>query len=302
MAAETFIGNADLNKSGSKSAVPSPSVQPILALLAHPVAANPTQYMIEKAFGYHDLDWRYLTLEVAPHQLADAVRGMRAMGFRGGNVASPHQQAISALLDRTTESAALIGAVNLILREDDCLVGENIEGKGLVESLRGLTEPAGKRILLLGAGQEARSVAVELAAAGAAELRLMDRNAAVATELASLVAGKFTAATSATPWEGDCQVPADVDVLINATSIACDEPDARVPVAVESLRPELIVADMTVAPPETRLLLDATSRGCKTLDGLTMLIEQVALGFRLWTGVDPNRQVMREAIEEFLEL
>ena len=146
--------------------MPSPSVQPILAMLAHPVDANPAQYMIEKAFGYHDLDWRYLTLEVAPEHLADAVRGMRAMGFRGGNAAQPHQQTISALLDRTSETAALIGAVNLILREDDQLVGENTEGRGLVESLRGLTDPAGKRFLLLGAGQMAWSAAVELAVAG----------------------------------------------------------------------------------------------------------------------------------------
>ena len=133
-------------------------------------------------------------------------------------------------------------------------------------------------------------------------MRLVSPDAAPAAQIVSLITGKFATAVSATGWEGDCRIPDDVDVLVNATALACEEPDTRIPMAVESLRPELIVADMTIAPPETRLLLDAVSRGCKTLDGLTMLIEQVALGFRLWTGVDPNRQVMREAIEEFLEL
>ena len=84
----------------------SAAVQPLLALLACPVGGNPTQYMIEKAVAHHDLDWRYLTFEVGPDELGDAVRGLRALGFRGAHCAAPHKQAVVPLLDRTTDTAA----------------------------------------------------------------------------------------------------------------------------------------------------------------------------------------------------
>jgi shikimate dehydrogenase len=278
-------------------------VQPIVALLAYPVAANPMQYVIEKAFARHDLDWRFLTLEVAPDDLGDAVRGMRAMGFRGGMAAEPHKQTILPLLGKTTDSAALIGTVNLILREEHVLVGENTEGKGLVEAVRRWMSPAGRRFFLVGAGQAGRAIAVELAAAGAAEIRVMNRTPEKAAALVSLLTEKFPAvAASAVAWEENVSVPADADVLVNASSIAAGEPEARLPLATESLRRELLVADMAISPPGTRLLRDAAARGCTTVDGLTSLVEQVAVAFRLWIGQDPDRQVMREAIEEFLEL
>jgi shikimate dehydrogenase len=71
---------------------------------------------------------------------------------------------------------------------------------------------------------------------------------------------------------------------------------------LESLRPELLVADVTPDPPQTPLLHEAAAKGCKTLDGLTMFIEQVAVSFQLWTGVDPDRGVLREAVEEYWEV
>ena len=280
----------------------SPAVQPIVALLAYPVAANPMQYMIEKAFARHDLDWRFLTLEVSPDDLGDAVRGLRAMGFRGGMAAEPHKRAILPLLGKTTDSAALIGTVNLILREDHILVGENTEGKGLVESVRRWLNPAGRRFFVVGAGQAGRAAAVELAAAGAAEIRVMNRTPDKADALVALLTEKFPAvAASAVAWADHVPVPPDADVLVNATSMSAGDPAARLPLALDSLRRELLVADLTISPPGTRLLRDAAARGCTTLDGLAVLVEQVAVALRLWIGQDPDRQVMREAIEEFLE-
>jgi shikimate dehydrogenase len=258
--------------------------------------------MFEKAFSHRGLDWRYLTLEIAAEQLGDAVRGMRAMGFRGGNVVGAHKQAVLPLLDRSSDSAALAGSVNLIRREDDALVGENSEGKGLVETLRRLTDPAGKRIALLGAGGMAKIIAIELAIAGAAEIRIVNRTEARAQELVALLAGKFPVSVSATAWEGDYQTPADIDVLIDATSVGQGNAEAMPPLGLESLRPELIVASVSTDPPRTRLLREAAQRGCRTIDGLDVFLEQAAIGFQAWTGIEPDRGVMREAVEEFLEL
>ena len=97
-------------------------------------------------------------------------------------------------------------------------------------------------------------------------------------------------------------MPEGTDVLINATSIGLFEPDARVPIDVETLNPPLVVADVVFNPPETRLLRDAKERGCTPLDGLGMLVNQAVIGFKIWTGIEPDATVMREALEEFLEI
>jgi shikimate dehydrogenase len=277
-------------------------VQPIVALLSDPVGGNPTQYMIEKAFAHHDLDWRYLTFEVTSEGLGDAIRGMQALGFCGGHLGRPHKQAVIPLLDRTIETAEIIGAVNLIFREDDALVGENTEGKGLLQSLRRVVDPAQKRIVLLGAGPMARAVAVELAQTKPAEIVVVNRTHQHARSLVDLLGEKFQVQASLAAWEDDYEVPAETDLLIHATAIGQEDPDARVPLVPDSLRPELIVADVTADPPQTRLLREAGKRGCTTLDGLGMYIDQVAIGLKLWTGVDADCDVMREAIEEFLEV
>ncbi len=286
----------------------SPAVQPILALIASPVGGNPLQYVVEKAFAHLNLDWRFLSLEVAPEGLADAVRGMRAMGFRVGTIADPHRRNILPLLDGTTDKAALLGSVNLVVGEGNCLRGDNTEGRGLVEALRRLTDPAGKRCLIFDAGELAQAVAVELASAGAAEIRIADPSAERAAAAAGLLAGKVPAAVSSLPWEGSLHVPDDIDVLVRAVSLAPHAtrstgcPETHPPVDPAGLRPELIVADLAVNPDEAWLLHEAAARGCKTIDGLGALVEQMAVDFRLWTALDPDRPLIREAVEEFLEL
>jgi len=282
--------------------VSSTAVQPIVALLSDPVGGNPTQYMIEKAFAHHQVDWRYLTVEVHPEDLGDAIRGIRAMGFGGGHCGDPHKRAVAPLLDRTTNVAEAAGVVNLMFREEGLLVGENTEGKGLLKSLGRVTDPAGKRVVLLGAGKVARGIAVELAGAGVAEVIVVNRTRQRGEELAGLLADKFDISAAAVPWEGPYELPAETDLLINATSLGREDPDAQVPIVLDDLRPESIVADVTTNPPQTWLLREAVGRGCSTLDGLEMYIDQVAIALQLWTGVDPDCDVMREAIEEFLEL
>ena len=279
----------------------SPAVQPLLALLAYPVGGNPTQYLVDRAFADKDLDWRYLTFEVGPEDLAAAVGGLRALGFRGSHCADPHKQAVIPLLDRTSETAAAVGAVNFIFRDEGALVGDNLEGRGVVEAVRRVVDPAGKQVALLGAGWLARAAAVEFAAAGAAGLTIVNRTAARAEELATLMAGKFESPVSVAAGDGAYAVPPAPELLLPAPR-RDQTADAPLPLVPESLRPELIVADAVINPPQTWLLREAAQRDCKTIDGLSMFIEQVAIGLQLWTGVDPNRQVLREAAEEFLEL
>jgi shikimate dehydrogenase len=276
------------------------ALQEICCCFGQPVAGNPTQYMMERAFVAAGLDWRYLTLEVPPESLGDAVRGMRAMGFHGGNITKPHKREVIQYLDRTSEAAGLMGAVNTINREGRELVGENTDGKGFVQSLRGVTDPAGKRVAILGAGGAARAIAVELGLAGAAEITVVNRTPERGQELVDLLNDRVRVAAKFARWEGDYDVPEGTEVLINATSIGLFEPDARVPIVEESLRAGMVVADVVFNPPDTRLIEAARQRGCTPLDGLGMLVNQGVIAFGIWTGVDPDAGVMREAVEEFL--
>ena len=273
--------------------------QPLVAVFGQPVAENPTQWMIERAFAHHELDWRYLTIEVAPEHLADAIRGMRAMGFRGANCTIPHKVAVIDHLDRLSEAAALIGAVNCIVRHGDQLLGENTDGKGFVESLSAIVEPDGRRVAILGAGGAARAIAVEVALAGASEITIVNRNVERGQALAARLREKTPVAAEFAAWQGDYRVPGDVDVLVQATSIGLyPDVDARVPIDTDSLRPDLVVADVIPNPPATRLVRDARAAGCRVLDGLGMLVNQGVIGFRLWTDIDPDPAVMRGALEE----
>ena len=271
----------------------------LCSLFGQPVAENPTVVMIEAAFRDLGLDWRYLTIEVAPERLADAVRGFRAMNFRGGNCTLPHKVAVVAHLDELSPSARLIGAVNCIVRRGELLVGENTDGKGFLQSVQALGLVAGKKVTVLGAGGAARAVAVELLQAGVAGINLVNRSQSRGHDLHAHLERHFPGLVKLASWEVDYAVPADCDILINATSIGLyPEVEARVPIVEDTLRPGLLVCDIIPNPPRTRLLRVAEARGCRTLDGLGMLVNQGVIGVRLWTGQDPNSDVMRRALEE----
>lgn len=275
-------------------------VQSLVALFGLPVAENPTQAMMEAAFAYHGLDWRYLTIEVPPERLAAAVAGARALGFRGFHCTIPHKEAAAGLVDRLGRSAELIGAVNCVVREGDLLVGENTDGRGFVESLRRRVEPAGLGVALLGAGGAGRAIAVELALAGAARIVVVNRSSGRGRALVERLR-RLPSPPRAdyVPWDDPYTVDADVDLLVDATPIALyPDVDALPAVQVESLRADLIVADVVANPPVTPLLREAAARGCVTIGGLEMLAAQGELSFRYWTGVEPDVGVMQRALEE----
>jgi len=131
----------------------------LAACFGQPVAENPTGVMQEAAFQALGLDWRYLTVEIAPDKLGDAVRGARAFGMRGFNLTIPHKVAVMQLLDEIAPDAAVIGAVNTVRREGDRLIGENTDGKGFLRGVRqdAGVDPLGKRAVVLGAGGAARA-------------------------------------------------------------------------------------------------------------------------------------------------
>ena len=262
-----------------------------------PVWENPTEIMVQAAFDHHGLAFRYITTEVPADDLAAAFAGVKAMGYRGFNCTLPHKVAIIEHLDGLGESAALMGAVNCVVERDGRYIGENTDGKGFLESLSPVVDPASKRVLIFGAGGAARAVSVELALAGAASITIVNRTIERGEELVALLNAKTEVPSTLVAWHGDHPIPSDVDIVVNSTSIGLSPDTSRVAVDATTLRPGLLVADIIPNPPRTRLLAEAEAAGCQTIDGLGMLVNQGKLGIQYWTGIEPDTAVMRAALE-----
>jgi shikimate dehydrogenase len=268
---------------------------------AMPAAENPTVAMVEAAYRHHRIAARYVNCEVPPERLGDAVRGARAMGWAGFNCSIPHKVAVIDHLDGLGDSAALIGAVNTVVSRGDKLIGENTDGRGFVAALRTLSDPAGKKAVIFGAGGAARAIGVELALAGASRIVVVNRGRARAEPLVDLLNQKTSARAEFVLWPQAFRVPRDADIVINATSIGLyPDIDGRLDLDLDSLAPSMVVADAIPNPPRTLLIRSAEARGCRTLDGLGMLVNQGVIGVKYWTGVDVDPGVMRAELARVL--
>jgi len=279
-----------------------PEQQTFLSLItgsfATPAAENPTVAMIEAAYEHHHINARYLNCDVAPEALGDAVRGARAMRWVGFNCSIPHKVSVIKYVDGLASSAALIGAVNCVVRRDNGYIGENTDGQGFLTALRTIADPAGKAFVLFGAGGAARAIAVETALAGAASITIVNRDPARGSELVTLLNEKTQTRAQLVDWDRAYRIQDASDIVVNATSIGLfPDVEGRLNLDLESLRPGLVVADVIPNPPRTQLIHDAEARGCIVLDGLGMLVSQGAISIRHWTGIDPEPKVMRKKLE-----
>jgi shikimate dehydrogenase len=235
---------------------------------------------------------------VRPDDLGDAVRGARAMNWKGFNCTIPHKVSVIPFLDRLNPAAEIIGAVNCVINREGELIGESTDGKGFLQSLATIRRPAGIRAVVLGAGGAARAIAVELALAAASSITVVNRDRDRGNALLGVLKDRTGVEASYVPWEGKYHIPEDADLVVNATSIGLFPAiGVQVPLNFDSLREGTIVSDVIPNPPRTHLLREAEGRGCRVLDGLGMLVNQGVIGIRLWTAHDPDPEVMRRALE-----
>lgn len=274
----------------------------ILACLGDPVDANPTGAVEEAAFAAAGLNWRFLMLRVPEGQLEAAVSGAKAMGFKGLGVTMPHKQAIIPYLDDLTPAAKIIGAVNAVYVRDGKWIGDNVDGKGFVGALpqRG-KELSGANVTVLGAGGAARAIAVECALAGAKKITIINRTASRGQELAQLIAEKTDAQSAFLPWTAGISIPADTDLLVNATCVGLTPNSEEKPdIDYDSITPGLLVCDVVFDPAEPLFLREAVKHGATTISGIGMLVAQAALAFTGWTGMDAPLDVMDAAMKNEL--
>lgn len=266
-----------------------------------PIAHSKSPLMLNRAFKEAGLNAAYAAFRIAPGTLKDAVNGIRALGFRGVNVTIPHKLEVMSYLDEIDEDARQIGAVNTIVNENGVLKGYNTDGIGYVRSLKEETgiQIAGKRVLVLGAGGAARGIVYALAKEGAAAIRIANRTAERAEELAAY-ARAFTEAVGF----GTERIPSvigETDIIINTTSAGMHPNVDELPMNTDLITPGMLVSDLIYNPRITLLLREAQERGATIHGGLGMFIYQGAYAFEYWTGLPAPVAAMRDAVERSLQ-
>jgi len=269
----------------------------LVGIFGDPVAHSRSPAMHNAAFHAIKLDWYYLPFVVRPAGLADAVRAIRALGLAGVNLTIPHKERVLPFLDGLSTEARHIGAVNTIVNRRGRLIGHNTDGRGFVQALRAEWNRTlrGSGVCLLGAGGAARAVAVALVRAGIARLDIANRDLDRARRLTRLIRGRG-ARVKAIPLTDRAvsQAAEGCRYLINTTASGLHPRDPRlVSPAVVGRFP--YVCDLIYQPAVTPLLRDAKAAGCRTMNGVGMLVYQGALSFELWTGRKAPIAVMLRA-------
>lgn len=263
-----------------------------------PVWENPTEFMMTAVFEHHDMKYRYISTEVPAKKLKAAFEGVKAMNYKGFNCTLPHKQAIIPLLDGLGESAEIMGAVNCVVERDGKYIGENTDGKGYLEAILEITDLKDQTVVILGAGGAARAIAVELSIAGVSEIIIVNRTEKSGIQLVDLLNEKTPSHATYHPLEGEYNIPGGVDIVINATNIGLYPDTTKVPINVSSLNANMIVSDVIPNPPRTQFIQDAEAEGCKTIDGLGMLVNQGRIAIKYWSDKDVDASVMRKTLED----
>lgn len=265
-----------------------------------PIDENPTGVMEEAAFAAKGLNYRYLTIKVNKGDLEPAVQAVRAFNMRGVNCTIPHKVEVLKYLDELSEAAEIIGAVNTIINNDGKLFGENTDGKGFITALKDAgVSVAGKNITVLGAGGASRAISVECALAGAKKLTIANIDKETGEELVKLINERTQADAEFILWDHPVEVPADTDIFVNATSVGLypnvnEKPDVN----YDTVTSNMVVSDVIFNDPHTLFLQEAEKRGAKTVNGLGMLVNQGAVNFTLWTGVEAPIDVMTQTLKD----
>ena len=271
----------------------------VAAVVGSPIRHSLSPVVFNAAFAATDLDWAYAAFEVEAGSGAAALDAMRVFGLAGLSVTMPLKEEVAAAVDELSDDAAALGAVNCVVPVEGLsgrLRGESTDGEGFVRSLRDAGfDPSGARCAVVGAGGAARAVVVALARHGAARVAVANRTAERAQRAAELAGGVGAVLG---PVDLAAELGA-VDLVVNATSVGMGGSGS--PLSADGLRSGQVVADLVYQPVRTPLLESAAAAGCRTVDGVGMLVHQAALAFQHWTGLEAPFAAMSGAAQAHLE-
>jgi shikimate dehydrogenase len=280
----------------------------LVGLIGWPISHTFSPAMHNAAVESLGLDWVYVPLPVRPEEVETAVRGLAALGFRGVNVTVPHKQAVMPFLDQIDVAARAIGAVNTIVvqRETESgeegarLIGYNTDWAGFLADLQAWgVEISGRDCLILGAGGSARALAYALIQAGG-RVQLLARRAEQAQQIAMDLAPHMDTSRLSGRSLSELQgVVAECApfLIMNATPLGMAPYIDTSPWPDNIALPQAaLVYDLVYNPTETKFMRQAQAAGCRTSNGLGMLLHQAALALELWTGQKPDTAVMAAAL------
>mgnify|MGYP000081826854 CR=1 FL=1 len=276
----------------------------LIGLMAYPIRHSSSPAMHNEAFAYLGLDYAYLAFEVDNSTLEDAIKGLRALKMVGSNVSMPNKTVVGQYLDKLSPAAELCGAVNTIVNENGVLTGHITDGIGFMQSLKDNDiDVIGKKMTIVGAGGAATAIEIQAALDGVGEIVIFNRKDEFWDRAVSTVE-KINTKTSSHAVLYDLadldqlkKEMADSYLFVNATGVGMKPLEGQSVVPDKSyFRPELIVVDVPYSPLETAMRSMAKEVGCKTMNGLGMMLFQGSAAFELWTGEPMPIEHMKEIL------
>ena len=276
----------------------------LIGLMAYPIRHSSSPAMQNEAFAKLGLDYAYLAFEVDNDTLEDAITGLRALKMRGSNVSMPNKTVVHKYLDELSPAAEMCGAVNTIVNDNGKLTGHITDGIGYMQSLKDNDiDVIGKKMTIVGAGGAATAIEIQAALDGVVEISIFNRKDEFWANAEKTVE-KINTKTNCKATLYDL---ADLDKLkeeiedsylfANATGMGMKPLEGQTYIPDKSFfRKDLIVTDVVYFPRETEMLRMAKEVGCKTMNGLGMMLFQGSAAFELWTGQPMPIEYMKETL------
>ncbi len=266
----------------------------LTGLFGRPVSHSISPMMHNEGFRQMNLDYAYLCFDIGEEELEEAVAGLKVLGARGWNCTMPDKNKMAKIVDKLSPAAEIIGAVNTVVNENGKLTGYNTDGIGYMMAAKDAGfDLIGKKMTLLGAGGAATAILVQAALDGMSEISVFsirDQFYPRAEKIVESLNKRTNCRVKLFDFEDKSILNREISesyILTNATSVGMKpKVDACIIEDCSVFRPDLVVSDVIYNPEETKLLRMAREAGCKTFNGLYMLLYQGAEAFRLWTGVD----------------
>lgn len=277
----------------------------LIGLMAYPIRHSSSPAMHNEAFAYLGLDYAYLAFEVDNDTLEDAVKGLRALKLVGSNVSMPNKTVVGQYLDKLSPAAELCGAVNTIVNENGVLTGHITDGIGYMKALKDNDiDVIGKKMTIVGSGGAATAIEVQAALDGVAEMSIFnikDKFWANAEETVKKINEKTECKVSLYDLADLDKLKAEIEdsyLFANATGMGMKPLEGQTYIPDKSFfRPDLIVTDVVYSPRETAMLKMAKEVGCKTMNGLGMMLFQGAAAFEMWTGKEMPIEHMKKVLD-----
>lgn len=272
-----------------------------LGVIGDPIEHSISPVMHNFWFEEKQMSDHYHSFHVVNEQLKEAVLGIKALGLKGINVTIPHKVNIMPYLDDIDSEAELIGAVNTVVNNNGILKGYNTDGLGFLQALK---ETFGdqlsiQHVLFIGAGGAAKACALALAKHVGCDIDIANRTLEKGRTL-SLQCQKWVESYAITLEDASKQL-SKYDMIVNTTPVGMYPDSEKIPMPLFGVRRDTYCIDLIYRPAKTKWLEHAESLGCKTMNGLGMLVNQGALAFQHWFNIWPNTKVATDHLIKYLE-